>query len=173
MKHITLVAVVFVVFTGLSYAQVKNTDNTLRLVEGATGEKATSADMAWIAGSWMGTGLGGVSEETWSAPKGGIMIGTYRLIKDDKPVFYEMLWLMENEGTLILRLKHFHANLIGWEEKDKTVDFKFVKREGNRVYFNGLTFENAGGGEMNIFLALRQKDGTLKEEAFKMKRITR
>jgi len=98
------------------------------------------------------------------------MVGTYRLVKDGKPVFYEMMWLLENEGTLILRLKHFNPDLTGWEEKDKSVDFKFVKKDVKRLYFSGLTFEQASKNELNIFLALRQRDGSLKEEAFRMKR---
>ena len=97
-------------------------------------------------------------------------MGMYRLIKDDKPVFYESLWIVEENGTLVMRLKHFYPNLIGWEEKDKTVDFKFVKKDGRRVYFSGLTFDFANDKELTIYLALRQKDGTVKEEVFKMKR---
>lgn len=170
MRHLlTVVAALFIL--GTTYSQVKNIDNTLKLAEGQLGERATIADASWLAGSWRGTGLGGSSEETWSQPDGGIMVGTYRLIKDGKPVFYEMMWLMETEGTLILRLKHFSPDLVGWEEKDKTVDFKFVKKEGKRLYFSGLTFEHAAKDELNIYLALRQRDGTLKEEAFRMKRI--
>lgn len=165
--------VLFVLFGDIPsiFAQTKQTDNTIKLDEGKTGEAATVADIAWLAGNWNGTGLGGVSEEIWSKPSGGVMMGTYRLIKDGKPIFYEMMWMVENEGTIALRLKHFHANLVGWEEKDKTVDFKFVKKEGNRFYFSGLTFERKGGKELNIFLALRQKDGTVKEEIFTMKRV--
>ena len=98
------------------------------------------------------------------------MVGTYRLVKDGKPVFYEMMWLLESEGTLILRLKHFGPELVGWEEKDKTVDFRFIKKDGSRVYFSGLTFERRGNTELNIYLALRQKDGTVKEEVFRMRR---
>jgi len=170
MKNLLFVLFVMAALVVTSTAQVKNTENTLKLEEGQTGEKATIADIEWLAGNWIGTGLGGVSEENWSKPNGGIMVGTYRLIKDGKPIFYEVCWMIEQDGTLILRLKHFHANLVGWEEKDKTVDFKFVKKEGKRVYFSGLTFENTSANEVNIFLALRQKDGTIREEAFKIKR---
>jgi hypothetical protein len=170
MKHLLTVVGAFFILCGPVYGQVKNTENTLKLAEGQASEKATAADMAWLAGSWIGTGLGGVSEEVWGKPNGGIMMGTYRLIKEGKPVFYEMLWLMEVDGTLILRLKHFSPELVGWEEKDKSVDFKFVKKEGKRMYFSGLTFEQASKDELNIYLALRQRDGTLKEEAFRMKR---
>ncbi|HMT06591.1 MAG TPA: DUF6265 family protein [Pyrinomonadaceae bacterium] len=149
-------------------AQVKSTENTVKLAEGQTSAKATIADISWLAGYWTGTGLGGVSEENWSKPNNGVMVGTYRLVVDNKPVFYEMMWMMEVEGSLILRLKHFRPDLVGWEEKDKTVDFKFVDRVGDRMRFSGLTFEKVGDKKLNIYLGLRQKDGTLKEEMFAM-----
>jgi hypothetical protein len=173
MKHLLTITAALLILFVPNYAQVKNTENTLKLAEGQVSEKATIADASWLAGSWRGTGLGGFSEETWSPPEGGIMVGTYRLVKGGKPVFYEMMWLMETEGTLILRLKHFNPDLAGWEEKDKTVDFKFVKKDGKRLYFSGLTFEQASKNELNIYLALRQRDGSLKEEAFEMKRVPR
>ena len=170
MKHLlTVAAALFILFVP-TFAQVKNSENTLKLVEGQPSEKAMIADAAWLAGSWRGTGLGGFSEETWSQPEGGIMVGTYRLVKESKPVFYEMMWLLETEGTLTLRLKHFSPALVGWEEKDKTVDFKFVKKGGKRLYFSGLTFEQASKDELNIYLVLGQRDGSRKEEVFRMKR---
>lgn len=153
-------------------AQTKSTENTLKLADGEAGGRATIADMAWLAGAWTGEGLGGVSEEMWSRPAGGAMVGTYRLIKDGKPVFYEICWIVEQGGTIALRLKHFNADLTGWEEKDKTVDFRFIKKDGTRVYFSGLTFERVGSSELNIYLAIKQNDGSVKESVFKMKRDT-
>ena len=93
-----------------------------------------------------------------------------RLFIDGKPIFYEMMWMLEREGSLILRLKHFSPELVGWEEKDKTVDFKFVDRVGDRMRFSGLTFEKVGDTALNIYLALKQKDGLVKEEVFRMER---
>ena len=169
MRSLTATLTLFFVLCIPGHAQIKNTENTLKLSEGQVGEKAMIGDMAWLAGSWSGEGLGGISEEMWSAPAGGAMVGTYRLIKGGKPVFYEMCWLLETEGTLVLRLKHFNPDLTGWEEKDKTVDFRFVKKDGKRAYFSGLTFERTSGNELRIYLAMRQKDGTLKEELFTMR----
>ena len=170
MKHLLATIAALFILCIPNFGQVKNTENTLKLAEGHACEKATIDDAAWLAGSWRGTGLGGFSEETWSQPEAGVMFGTYRLIKEGKPVFYEMMWLLETQGTIILRLKHFNPDLTGWEEKDKSVDFKFVKKDGKRMYFSGLTFENASEDELNIYLALRQRDGTIKEEVFRMKR---
>ena len=151
-------------------AQVKNTENTVKLAEGAKSAAATIKDVAWLAGNWSGTGMGGVSDETWGTPNNGVMVGTYRLVINNKPIFYEMMWMMEHEGSLILRLKHFSPELVGWEEKDKTVDFRFVNKTENRVNFNGLTYEQTSENKLAIYLALRQKDGTLKEENFVLTR---
>jgi len=165
---ILYMVVLLVLISVAATAQVKNTENTVKLAEGQTSAKATISDIAWLTGAWSGTGLGGVSEEVWSKANNGVMVGTYRLIVDNKPVFYEMMWMIEVEGTIILRLKHFSPELVGWEEKDKTVDFKFVDKQGDRMRFSGLTFEKVGDKGLNIYLALRQKDGSLKEERFVM-----
>ncbi len=151
-------------------SQVKNTANTVKLADGAKSPAASINDIAWLSGNWSGTGMGGVSDETWGTPNNGVMVGTYRLVIKNKPVFYEMMWMMEHEGSLILRLKHFSADLVGWEEKDKTVDFKFVNKTGNRMNFNGLTYEQTTKNKLTIYLALRQKDRTLKEESFVLTR---
>ena len=153
-------------------AQEKQTTNTVKLSAGASGGKGQISDMAWLAGTWQGSGLGGVSEEVWSAPQGGIMMGMYRMLKDGKPVFYEFLTLSESEGGLLIRLKHFQANFVGWEEKDKTVDFRFIRKDGNRVYFEGLTWEMVSPLELNVYLAIEnKKDGSVREEIFRYKRV--
>ena len=170
MKKVFFAITILLVLCIPPFTQSKSTENTLKLGEAEPAGKATIADMAWLAGAWTGDGLGGISEEMWSKPAGGAMVGTYRLIKDGKPVFYEICWIVEQEGAIALRLKHFNADLTGWEEKDKTVDFRFIKKDGNRIYFSGLTFERVSNSELNIYLALKYKDGSVKESVFRMKR---
>ncbi|MFN0140634.1 MAG: DUF6265 family protein [Pyrinomonadaceae bacterium] len=171
MKLKLMIFVAVAVLSVSSYGQTKITENTLKLAAGTVAAKATLADVSWLIGSWSGTGLGGVSEEIWSRPADGAMMGTYRLVKNGKTVFYEFMLLTETEGTIVLRIKHFHPNFVGWEDKDKSVDFKFVKTEGDRAYFSGLTFERKGKKGLNIYLALRQKEGEVREEVFNMKRV--
>jgi hypothetical protein len=152
-------------------AQEPQTRNTLKLATGQKGAPAKIGDMAWLAGTWRGSGLGGDNEEIWSEPQGGVMMGMYRMLKDKKPIFYELLTLSEADGTLIIRLKHFHANFVGWEEKDKTVDFRWVKKQGNRYYFEGMTFEVIDPRTVNVYLAIGGKDGNVREETFRYKRV--
>lgn len=127
-------------------------------------------DMAWLAGHWTGTGLGGRCEETWTAPDAGVMVGTFRLIKDDKTVFYEFLTLTVIDGRIVMRLKHFNPDMTGWEEKEKFVEFAHKGTEGNVVDFGALRFVRESADRLTILLNLRSKDGSVREEKFEMRR---
>ena len=126
--------------------------------------------MAWLAGRWTGDGLGGRTEEIWSPPDGETMMGVFRLIRKDEPVFYEFMTLRKTDRGLALQLKHFHPDMKGWEEKEKYVEFLYVGRDGERYHFEGLTFDRTSEDTVTIYLALRQKDGSVSEAKFQMTR---
>lgn len=146
------------------------TTNTLTAPADVPSPPATVQDMAWLAGQWTGPGLGGVCEENWSAPAGGAMMGMFRLVKDGAVVFYEFLTLVEQEGSLVLKLKHFNPDLTGWEEKKDFVSFRLLRRTPEAMLFDGLTFKRMGPDRFDVFLALRGKDGSVREERFEMRR---
>lgn len=146
------------------------TPNTLRLAQGETSPPATIDDMAWYAGIWRGSGLGGDNEEIWSAPTNGTMMGMYRLLQDGRPVFYELLTLVEEGNSLMLRLKHFHSDLRGWEERNESLQMPLVAKRDGRFYFDGLTFEPGAGGTVTIYLAVQPRNGPIREEVLRYKR---
>ena len=152
-------------------ASVGAAGHTIRLADGAPRPAAKIADWAWIAGRWHGTGLGGSVDEVWSDPAGGSMVGHFRLVRDGKPIFYEILTVIEAEGSLEMRLKHVNPDMTGWEEKANFVTFKLAKLEPDAVYFSGLTFRRTSADGLEIYLALRDRaDGTVREEKFTMTR---
>lgn len=153
-----------------AHAQIPQTEHTLRLDTSAAAPEASVEDFAWLAGHWVGEGLGGVSEEMWAPARGGQMLGMYRLVVDDRTRFFELITLLEVDGRVVMRLKHFHPNLHAWEEPEEYVDFPLVRVEDETVYFGGLTYELIGEDELRIWLALRQ-DGVLREEEFRMRRV--
>jgi hypothetical protein len=148
----------------------KVTEHTVKLSENEEAGKASINDMSWLAGRWTGDGLGGRTVETWSEPQAGVMLGTFHLIREGKTVFYEFLTLGEGPNGFSMRLKHFNPDLTAWEEKEKVVEFRYVRTEGNLVQFGGLTFRRDSEEALTIFLALRGKDGTVREETFTMLR---
>jgi hypothetical protein len=153
--------------------QAPITENTVRLAPGTASPPATIGDLAWLAGSWTGPGLGGQVEEIWSVPRAGAMMGMFRLLRDGGTVFYELMTLVEESGSLTLHVKHFNPDLTGWEEKTKTVDFLLVAVSGDRFLFDGLTFERRGADAVTIYVVISSKDGTVREEAFRYTRSGR
>jgi hypothetical protein len=148
-----------------------STPNTLTLPEGAPRPAARVSDLAWLAGRWTGEGLGGRIDEVWSDPDGGAMVGYFRLVVDGKPVFYEILTLLETDGSVELRLKHVNPDMTGWEEKKDFVTFRLVKHDSTGAYFSGLTFRRVGPDQMEGYLALRNRsDGSVREEKFVYRR---
>lgn len=122
-------------------------------------------DYSWLVGSWKGDGFGGISEEIWSKPENGVMMGMYRHLKDDKLVFYEFL-ILDKIG---LRLKHFHPDLKGWEEKDETTFFQMIDYSPTKIEMKGLIFEKKTDNLMEIRLKLNRND-KVETEVFTMSR---
>ena len=125
------------------------------------GQEKTSTtidDLAWIAGHWRGEGLGGEFEETWNKPLGGEMIGMFKLVRDGKVSFYEILTIVPKGKSFVLRLKHFNAKLEGWEAKDKSVEFPFVSATESQIKFKGLTFKKINEDQIHIIVQTKRGD---------------
>ncbi|MEQ8423901.1 MAG: DUF6265 family protein [Cyclobacteriaceae bacterium] len=143
--------------------------NTLQFTEGQESPKASLSDISWISGHWRGEAFGGITEEIWSDPLGNSMMCVFKSVIDGKVKFYELVTVTEENQTLMLRLKHFHSDLKGWEEKDVTVDFRLVKVTEDRVYFEAFTFERVSDDEINMYVVIGAK-GKQTETRFNYKR---
>ncbi|MEW7289216.1 DUF6265 family protein [Aquimarina sp. 2304DJ70-9] len=148
----------------------EQTSNTIKFSDDMTTPKATLQDVSWISGYWRGEAFGGITEEIWSDPLGNSMMFSFKLVVDNTVKFYEVGGITENNNTLLLQLKHFHGDFKGWEEKEETVDFKLVKIEKNRVFFDQMTFEKISDNEMNVYVVIGKKDGSNDEVKFNYKR---
>src|SRR4051812_44797466 len=141
---------------------VSFTPHTIRLAQGQASPPATIADVAFLAGHWTGDGLGGRFEEIWTAPKHGVMVGMYRgLTMDGAPTFNELLVLREEQGSLIVRLKHFDPDMTGWEDKAQVVTMPFLGTRDGLVHFDRMSFQVTGPDTLTCYLAESAKDGTV------------
>ncbi len=110
---------------------------------------ATLEQLDWLVGQWVGEGIQGApAMESWLPPSGGTMVGTFvqqTPAKDGASaiMFTEHMYLMQESDTLVLRLKHFNADLTGWEEKDDMLTFRLLAVEPCAVFFNALTLRCA------------------------------
>ncbi|MEC8830971.1 MAG: DUF6265 family protein [Bacteroidota bacterium] len=159
------IALILMFSAGLVSAQ-----ETMQLQEGQSSPKASLEDVSWIEGHWTGEAFGGIAEEIWSAPLGNSMMFVFRMVNEGKVSFYESGHIQQLDDSLILQLKHFDGNMKGWEEKDQTINFKLVKLEPNKVYFEGLTMEKISKDQMNVWVLI-EEEGHTEEILFAYKRV--
>ncbi len=127
--------------------------------------------MQWLAGYWVGTGLGGDCVETWIPAADNAMQGIFRFVMNDTLIFTEYMHLIEHDSTLTIRLKHFGADLEGWEEKSEWTEFELIGIDGQTAYFDGMTYI-VKGNSLTIKLKLHEGDKEWIEEfVFKRQRL--
>lgn len=75
-------------------------------------------NVAWFAGQWRSPAAeNALSEEHWSQPSGGAMIGMFRAIRAEKPVLYEFLLIEESADGVAMRLRRFKAGMAELEKE--------------------------------------------------------
>ena len=97
------------------------------------------------------------------------MIGFFKLLTPNDRneydvVMYELLLLVEEEGSLSLKVKHFNPDFTAWEDKEDYVRFRFIKAEEDAVHFSGLSFYRINEDTVHGYLAMRNKAGIREEK---------
>lgn len=145
-------------------AQTAKTEHTFKLDPSTPRPKANLKDVDWLVGDWVGTAFGKQFEEVWNPASAGSMVGMYKLFDNEKITFYELLLLVEEEGSLSLKVKHFSADFHAWEDKEEFINFKLVKIEPNAIHFSGLSFYRDGPDKINGYIVFKDKQGEVTEE---------
>jgi len=161
-----------ILFSICSKSQKPFTANTVSLNPSINRASYSITDLSWIAGKWKGVEDSTVIEEHWMQPEGNNMLGMFRMLQGNKPVFYELMMIFPENNSMTLRLKHFSKNLKGWEHKDSTgISFPLIKIDGKKAYFEGQTYHLTDKDTLVVYVAESRKDGTVVEEVFKYKRV--
>jgi hypothetical protein len=108
-----------------------------------------------MAGRWVDEEKGNLSEESWSIPIGDSMVGTWRMVVSGKAKIFELLTMVEASGTVVLRLRHFDAKGVGWEEKDAPLVLPLVEKGP------GLAVFEQSGSKGLLRLAYRREGDVL------------
>ena len=144
-------------------AQSQRTEHTFELDDPDARPAATLEDVAMLVGSWTGEAFGSRFEASWHPPSAGSMVGLFKLLGESGVQFYEILLLVEEEGSLSLKVKHFTPAFEAWEEKGDYTRFRFVKAEEGAVHFQGISFYEVSEDELHAYIVMRSEDG-LREE---------
>lgn len=83
--------------------------------------KSVLDNFAWLEGRWRGEWGPRVAEQAWLGPKGGEMLGVFRLVEADKTLVIELFTLVEKSDGVNFYFRHFTPQLLPWEKSDATV----------------------------------------------------
>jgi hypothetical protein len=146
---------------------------------GQTGQsfsRATLSDLSFITGLWRADWDGGLGEEHWNAPSGDSMVGTFRFVKDGKGRFYELMLIEQTADGPVLRLRHFNAGLIGWEDKAQVYSYPLVEyRQGIAIFEkedkkSRLTYSRTSRESLSVVLD-EPSDGKPHSEKFNFRLV--
>lgn len=134
-RSIIAVATVVLVLTALS----ATASNTQGFKTGYSHEQADTPlkALSFLTGTWQGRmGQDDFVEEVWSEAKGGAMMGMFRWLNaEGRPRMYEILTITSDGADVFLRLRHFSAEMIAWEERDAPIVLKMRGAEQGRAEF--------------------------------------
>ena len=140
--------------------------------EGHVPPPASIEQAEWLVGDWVGTGIDGAeAAESWLPPSGDTMVGLFVQEKPDGGLmFTEHMYLAEEGGSLVLKLKHFNPDLTGWEEKDGMVRFRLLSIEPCAAYFSSLTYKCEAEGGLLVAVRLKSEGDAVEELVFRFQR---
>jgi hypothetical protein len=99
--------------------------------------------VAFLAGTWRGEALGGIVEETWYAPRDGVMLGMFRLTgtpdRGAEAFRIAEFFMIEEEPTdggprVVMRFKHFRRAYAP-VETDAPLTLHLVRADASTAVF--------------------------------------
>jgi hypothetical protein len=142
----------------------QRTEHTWELEDGEPPPSGSLPDAGFLVGAWEGEGFGRRFEEVWNPPSAGSMIGMFKLFDEDSVMFYELMTITVEDGTLCLRVRHFNADFTAWEEKSNHVEFRLVAVDHHALHFAGMSFYRRGRDSLEAYVLMHGEDGVGEEK---------
>ena len=102
-------------------------------------------DLAWLSGSWLSESADGWTEEVWTKPRAGVMLGMSRSGKQARPLDFEFIrieadsagrinyWAQPKGGAAVpFRLSSATANEAVFENRQQDYPQRIVYRRNGR-----------------------------------------
>ncbi len=92
------------------------------------------SSIKWLIGHWKTHSENEELEEYWHSVMADAMVGWFRWKRSEVIFLYEFMLFQQVEKGIILKIKHFDGNLVGWEEKDAWVEYQAWSSADDAVY---------------------------------------
>jgi hypothetical protein len=145
------------------------------LCHGQQARSSALQPLAFLSGRWVSEEPGEMQEENWLPVSGESMVGSFRIVRRGKPVFYEF-WAVEvDENRPVLKLKHFNADLAGWEEKDSSTKMPLTSISPDDAVFaepdGSVSLHYHRSGDRLTCVVHHVRNGQASDETFALTRV--
>ncbi|MHA1928042.1 MAG: DUF6265 family protein [Candidatus Thorarchaeota archaeon] len=93
------------------------------------------ADLTFLTGVWRGQNAEDFFEEHWTQEIEGNMTGMFRWIKSGDIFVYEIMALIKRGKHILILLRHFNKEFVGWEDKEKPLTFLLTELDDSKAVF--------------------------------------
>jgi hypothetical protein len=96
--------------------------------------RATISDAQWIVGEWRGERDGQIAGEAYATPVAGQITGLFYEARAGKLALMELSQIVERDGGIVFRYRHFNPDFTGWEDKSGAAsEHALLAIEGKRM----------------------------------------
>ena len=135
------------------------------------------AELAWLEGTWRIELEGQTIEETYAAPLGNSITGSFRWLRGGDAWIYEFLLIEEVGDEVTYYLRHFSPGSVSHEPKDAPMAYALVELTEDEVVFENLElspqrmiYTRDGDDRLNVVLE-KEKDGATARDTFPFERV--
>lgn len=93
----------------------------------------------WLAGTWSRQEGATFSQEVWTAPHEGVMLGTFRLQEGSEVKFLELSTITAVGDAAVLRMRHHDVLLQPWADESSAATFVATELGKDRAVFHSDT----------------------------------
>jgi hypothetical protein len=117
-----------------------------------------------------------LQEESWTPVSGDSVTGSFRIVQHGRPVFYEF-WAVEvDDDHPVMKLDHFNAGLVAWEEKDAPTRMPHISAAENDAIFaepdGRVSLHYHRAGKQLTCIVHHVKNGKSSDEKFTLMRVS-
>ena len=134
--------------------------------------RATVADLAWIVGEWRGERDGSVAGEAYATPVAGQITGLFYEARADKLTLVELSQIVERDGGVVFRYRHFNPDFTGWEDRDgKASEHVLLAIEGKRLFFDGMTLDHSRPDALDFHIRVKGSGTATRDLVYRYRRV--
>ena len=131
-----------------------------------------ASTFSFLTGTWHTNHEWGHMTEIWSPEESGNLMCTFRCMNGGKVIFYEWIIIESTTEGPVMRLRHFNAGSIAWEDKEKPHVYRMISSGDSQCVFENesnttrISYERISPTQLVACLERTDENGKVEKVSF-------